>query len=144
MEDMLKCLICAQNFPVNSVGNGPAHDCSGEYRSDNFAWKLVQVPTPDDPVDSRPSHEWIEDLLKEAAANGPPVYPNAFYNPDGDMLEVRLNEKHRFAKRIDNLLTVYYTDDDDNEIVGYDIKNISRLMPRLERGLPVLDMHRMD
>jgi hypothetical protein len=144
MKIMIKCLICGRSFaPADATDNGPSHECSGGYRNRDFAWKKIEVPTSEDKIIGD-FDEIMAILINEAEKSGPPVYPNAFYNPDGDMLEVRLSSKARFGRRIDNLLTVYYADDNENEIVGYDIKSLSRLMPRLERDLPVLNIPRMD
>lgn len=70
-------------------------------------------------------------------------YPMSFFNEPGNMLEVFLAGDAYYAKRIDNILTLLISDS-TGEVVGYHIKNISKLMPAIKEGSNIFAMHRMD
>lgn len=55
-----------------------------------------------------------------------PFKPFAYYNKDGDCIEFFLKPDDYYAERIDGLLTVYRSSDND-EIIGSLLKNIKNI-----------------
>jgi ABC-type amino acid transport substrate-binding protein len=58
--------------------------------------------------------------------------PFAFHNTDGDCVEFFVTQDDYFAERIDDYLTLYL-DMDTEQIVGFVIKNIKRILERLSK-----------
>ena len=56
--------------------------------------------------------------------------PFAFHNTDGDCIEFFVSPDDYFAERIDDYLTLYL-DMDTEQIVGFVVKNVKRIMDRL-------------
>ena len=56
--------------------------------------------------------------------------PFALPNEDGDCIEFFVSQKDYYAKRIDNYLTLYLEEETD-EVAGFVIKNISRILNRV-------------
>lgn len=73
----------------------------------------------------------INDLEKELIEEfGEPVeafQPHAYYDPDGDCMEFQVGNNPFHARRLDNWVTIYY-DDETDEIVGGQIKNVQQLI----------------
>jgi hypothetical protein len=59
------------------------------------------------------------------ARSAPPFAPSATYDPDGDCIEFIAKPDSFYAERIDDLVTVYYSQQ-SREIVGSLIKSMSR------------------
>lgn len=66
--------------------------------------------------------EFAAHLLK-LAQNAPAFQPMATYDPDGDCIEFLIKPDSFFAERIDDLVTVYYSQE-SKEIIGSLIKGI--------------------
>jgi hypothetical protein len=60
----------------------------------------------------------IQDLEDDRLLN---EGPRRYYNPDGDILHVHMNDGPYTAKWIDHTLTVHLDMDDQSKIVGYSI-----------------------
>ena len=58
--------------------------------------------------------------------------PFAFHNTDGDCIEFFVSQDDYFSERIDDYLTLYL-DMDTEQIVGFVIKNIKRILDRLSK-----------
>ncbi len=56
--------------------------------------------------------------------------PFVFHNTAGDCIEFFVSQEDYFAERIDDYLTLYL-DMDTEEIVGFVIKNVKRILDRL-------------
>lgn len=65
----------------------------------------------------------------ESKATGAKFSPAAYYDPDGDCIELFLSPESFKAERLDKWVTVY-RGRDSNEIVGSLIKNIRELFDR--------------
>ena len=79
------------------------------------------------------SHQEFINRIFEIA--GEPVEhfePFAFHNTDGDCIEFFVLPDDYFAERIDDYLTLYL-DMDTEQIVGFVIKNVKRILDRLSR-----------
>lgn len=61
--------------------------------------------------------------------------PTAVYDPDGDCIEFLALPDPFYAERVDDLVTVYYSQETD-EVVGSLIKGISRFCEGLNRSMP--------
>lgn len=61
--------------------------------------------------------------------------PVATYDEDGDCMEFLINNESFYAKRIDDLVTVYYSRETD-EIVGSLIKGVSKYISKLKERFP--------
>jgi len=66
--------------------------------------------------------EYVVKLAKEA----PPFAPMATYDPDGDCIEFLIAPDPFYAERVDDLVTVYYSQD-THEIIGSLIKGVSKI-----------------
>jgi hypothetical protein len=65
-------------------------------------------------------------LLKLAEA-APAFEPSAIYDPDGDCIEFLAKPDPFFAERVDDLVTVYYSQE-SKEIIGSLIKGVHRFL----------------
>jgi len=72
------------------------------------------------------SNEEFAEYVLNLARNAPPFEPMATYNPDGDCIEFLVAPDSFYAERVDDLVTVYYSQDTD-EIIGSLIKGVSRV-----------------
>jgi hypothetical protein len=61
--------------------------------------------------------------------------PTATYDRDGDCIEFLAKPDSFYAERIDDLVTVYYSQDTD-EVIGSLIKGVSKFCQELEGKLP--------
>ena len=59
----------------------------------------------------------------------------ATYDPDGDCIEFLASPDPFYAERIDDLVTVYYSQE-NNEIVGSQIKGVSKFCRAVLRQMP--------
>jgi len=62
--------------------------------------------------------------------------PQAYYDPDGDCIEFFVSDDNFYAERIDELVTVYYSQENKGEIVGSLIKGISRVCKKILEKYP--------
>lgn len=68
--------------------------------------------------------EWIERYVTKD-----PFEPCAYYDPDGDCFEFVISNEAFYAKRLDNWVTVYYSQR-TGEVIGSLTKSIQKLMKR--------------
>jgi hypothetical protein len=61
--------------------------------------------------------------------------PTATYDPDGDCIEFLAKPDPFYAERIDDLVTVYYSQETD-EVIGSLIKGVAKFCRDLEGKLP--------
>ena len=61
--------------------------------------------------------------------------PTAYYDSDGDCIEFLAKPDPFFEERVDELLTVYYSQK-TGEVIGSLIKSVSKLTKRLQQRLP--------
>ncbi len=61
--------------------------------------------------------------------------PTATYDPDGDCIEFLARPDSFYAERVDDLVTVYYSQETD-EIIGTWIKGVSRFCCKLLETMP--------
>src|SRR3990170_325063 len=61
--------------------------------------------------------------------------PTATYDPDGDCIEFLAKPDPFYAERVDDLVTVYYSQE-TNEVIGSFIKGVSRFCERVLQKMP--------
>src|ERR1700730_447431 len=61
--------------------------------------------------------------------------PTAYYDPDGDCIEFLASPDNFHAERVDDLVTVYYSED-TGEVVGSLLKGVDALCEKLLKQLP--------
>lgn len=61
--------------------------------------------------------------------------PTAIYDPDGDCIEFLAKPDAFYAERVDDLVTVYYSQE-TNEVIGSLIKGVSRFCDDLLAKMP--------
>src|SRR5450631_2031082 len=61
--------------------------------------------------------------------------PSALYDPDGDCIEFLAKPDPFYAERVDDLVTVYYSQDSD-EVIGSLIKGVSRFYTEFTKKNP--------
>lgn len=72
----------------------------------------------------------VDDLLKQSwPSERPPFKPLAYYNADGDKIDVLLTDEETFAKWLCPGITVYLSHD-THDIVGVEICGIKKLINR--------------
>jgi len=71
-------------------------------------------------------------LMAKPAAE---FHPTATYDKDGDCIEFLAKSDPFYAERVDDLLTVYYSQE-TNEIIGSLIKGVSTFCKRLMESMP--------
>lgn len=70
------------------------------WTNDEFAEMILSIPLPEEPFQ-----------------------PTATYDPDGDCIEFIIKPDNFYAHRVDDLVTVYYSED-DNQLIGAFIKSV--------------------
>ena len=81
-----------------------------------------------------PNDEFADQVLRMAGEE-PQSQPTATYDPDGDCIEFLAKPDPFYAERVDDLVTVYYSQE-TGEIVGSLIKCVSAMRAQLLRDLP--------
>jgi hypothetical protein len=71
----------------------------------------------------------------ELATPAPLFAPAAYYDPDGDCIEFLAAQDNFRAERVDDLVTVYFSED-TGEIVGSLLKGVDALCKNLLQRLP--------
>src|SRR5438874_6681249 len=71
-------------------------------------------------------------LLARPAAH---FEPTAYYDPDGDCIEFLARPDNFYAERVDDLVTVYYSQE-TKEIIGSLLKGVTRFCDQLLKQLP--------
>lgn len=71
-------------------------------------------------------------LLAEPAE---PFRPTAAYDPDGDCIEFLVSPDPFFAERIDDLVTVYYSQE-SGQVIGSFIKGVSKFCRAFSEKMP--------
>jgi hypothetical protein len=61
--------------------------------------------------------------------------PTATYDPDGDCIEFLAKPDPFYAERVDDLLTVYYSQETD-EVIGSLLKGVSRFCKQILEKMP--------
>ncbi len=72
-------------------------------------------------------------MLLARSADG--FKPTATYDPDGDCIEFLAKPDPFYAERVDDLVTVYYSQE-TREVVGSLIKGITEFLRRLSETMP--------
>lgn len=81
-----------------------------------------------------PNDEFANQVLR-CSGDTEAFQPTAVYDPDGDCIEFLAKPDPFYAERIDDLVTVYYSQE-TNEIIGSLIKGVSAFRDRLLKQLP--------
>lgn len=61
--------------------------------------------------------------------------PTAYYDPDGDCIEFLARPDNFYAERVDDLVTVYYSEE-TGEVIGSLLKSVTALCDELLKRLP--------
>ncbi len=61
--------------------------------------------------------------------------PTATYDPDGDCIEFLVSPEPFYAERVDDLVTVYYSQE-SNQVIGSLIKGVSKFCSALLKQMP--------
>ncbi len=85
------------------------------------------------PFTNRSYREEVERIC----ANAKPDYPCAYYDKDGDCIEALIKQEPYYAERIDDLVTVYCGEKND-EIVGCLIKGVKKIFKKDPRTRIIL------
>jgi len=88
------------------------------------------------------NQEFQEYVLK-LAQSAPPFQATTTYDPDGDCIEFLVKRDPFYAERIDDLVTVYYSQE-TREIIGSLIKGIGRLCRQLSEKMPAFKIEVQD
>ena len=76
--------------------------------------------------------EFIDLIFEIAGEPTGNFKPFAFHNKTGDCIEFFVTQDDYFAERVDDYLTLYL-EMDTEEIVGFVVKNVKRIVDRLSR-----------
>ncbi|MGC8561271.1 MAG: hypothetical protein ACP5O1_11405 [Phycisphaerae bacterium] len=80
--------------------------------------------------------QFAKEVLSRFPA-APAFKPFATYDPDGDCIEFFTSDDTFYAERVDDLLTVYRSQD-TGEVIGSLVKGVSGLFRKLGENLPGL------
>lgn len=80
----------------------------------------------------------FKQFLKDGWAQAKPLTPMPHYLLEGDQLTLFFREDLPYAERVDDLLTVYFSDETD-ELVGCKIKGVSLLVQNVVSIVGVQD-----
>ena len=86
--------------------------------------------------------KFAEHVMKLARAAAP-FQATTTYDPDGDCIEFLASPDPFYAERVDELLTVYYSQE-TQEIIGSQIKGFSRFCKEMLEKLPGLKIEIQD
>jgi hypothetical protein len=75
------------------------------------------------------SPEEFAERVTEIADSVQPADTTAYYDPDGDCIEFVARQEPFWAERIDDLVTVYYSEE-TGEVIGSLIKGVSQFMQK--------------
>lgn len=75
------------------------------------------------------SNEEYSKKVMEICKDAKPEFPFAYFDPDGDCIEVLVGADPFYSERIDDLITVYYSEI-DKEIIGCLIKGVKRILKK--------------
>lgn len=81
------------------------------------------------------SNDEFANRVMETARPVQPFQPTAIYDPDGDCLEFLASPEPFFAERVDDVVTVYYSQR-TREVIGSLLKGASKFCEELLRELP--------
>ena len=79
-----------------------------------------------------------EEFAKRMMLLGKPAEqfrPTAYYDPDGDCIEFLAKPDPFYAERVDDLLTVYYSQE-TGEVIGSLLKGVSRFCRQMLEKMP--------
>ncbi len=74
--------------------------------------------------------------IESAVGDPEPFAPMAFYNPDGDCIEIHLRNEPFFARILDGWFTAYYSES-TREVVGGMLKGVQSNLLRRFPGLRI-------
>ncbi|MCL2645680.1 MAG: hypothetical protein FWD61_01590 [Phycisphaerales bacterium] len=89
------------------------------------------------------SNKQFEEYVMKLAESAPPFEPHAYYDPDGDCIEFIAKPDMFYGERIDDLITVYYSQE-TNEVTGALIKGIKSLCRKLSEKMPAFQIEIQD
>jgi hypothetical protein len=78
--------------------------------------------------------EFADTILEMAEQVQEEFEPFVFSNEEGDCIEFFVSPKDFYAKRIDDYLTLYL-EEETEEIAGFVIKNITRILDKVSTGM---------
>ena len=81
------------------------------------------------------SNEDFAAQVRAMARPNEPFQPTAIYDPDGDCIEFLVKPDPFYAERVDELVTVYYSQD-SHEVIGSFIKGVSQFCSQLKKQMP--------
>lgn len=81
------------------------------------------------------TNEAFAKMVLDSAKPERPFRPRAIYDPDGDFIEFVIKPDDFYAHRIDELFTVYYSEE-TNEVVGSLIKSVKAFCKKLVQQSP--------
>ena len=83
---------------------------------------------------TKSSAEFAETVMRLAQPQEP-FQPTATYDPDGDCIEFLVQPDPFYAERIDDLVTVYYSQE-TQEVIGSLIKGVGRFCREILEKIP--------
>jgi hypothetical protein len=89
-----------------------------------------------------PNDEFAALVMAQARPEGE-FKPTATYDPDGDCIEFLVKPDPFYAERIDDLVTVYYSQE-SKEIIGSLIKGVSRFREKVLERMPGFQIEIID
>lgn len=79
-------------------------------------------------MNTLPRDEFANRVM-EFTTGAEPTGASAYYDPDGDCIEFLSRPEEFWAERIDDLVTVYYSER-SNEVIGSLVKGVSRFVKK--------------
>lgn len=135
-EDLRKEVFDSPKIPPNRAAAWRSFDY-GEWKKlndkfDHETWNRLMDKGMDDAAELGNSDvdAWVKVFAdsrkkaKEACGGSPPIRPNAWYNADGDILEIYLSHEEHYAKWLNHQVSVLLCHKTD-EVVGFQIWGLS-------------------
>lgn len=88
------------------------------------------------------SNEDYARKVDEICQDSKPELPVVYHDPDGDCIEVLIETVRYYAERVDDLVTVYYSEENE-EIIGCLLKGIKRIFDSDPKTQIILHAGRM-
>ena len=93
-------------------------------------------------MSAMPNDQFAAHIMK-LAHDAPPFQPTTTCDPDGDCIEFVVSPDAFYAERVDELLTVYHSQE-TREIIGSQIKGLARFCKEMLEKLPGLRIEVQD
>jgi hypothetical protein len=100
-----------------------------------LGYRGLNAALPKEAAMTRMSNSEFAEHMMLLASQAGPFRPTATYDPDGDCIEFLAKPDCFYAERVDDLVTVYYSEE-SGEVIGSLIKGVRGFCEKLLKRMP--------